>query len=93
MLCYDAYMATRTTVTLADDLHTQLRKVAAEEGISFKAAIDRAIRAGLSPTVQPKPFKTRTFAMGPALLPLDKALTLAGELEDIELIRKRDLGK
>ena len=38
-------------------------------------------------------FRTETASMGLPTVNLDKALQLAGELEDEELIRKQRLGK
>ena len=64
-----------------------------ERNLTFKQAVNAAIRAGApgKATVQAASF--RTFRMGRPRVPLDKALQLAGELEDEELIRKLALGK
>lgn len=65
-----------------------------EQGISFKQAVNDAIRADLGGSGRPQPaFRTRTVAMGQPNLNLDRALQLAGELEDDEIIRKSRLGK
>jgi Ribbon-helix-helix protein, copG family len=85
----------RTTVTLDQDLAAKLRKVARERGISFKATINDAIRQGLSngaPTARPYRMPTAPLGVRPGVN-LDKALALAGELEDAEIIRKLELGK
>lgn len=82
----------RTTVTLTSEAEAALRHRMAERGVSFKDAINSAILEAIPPAASPKPFKQRTFKIG-SLVPLDHATTLVGELEDIELIRKRDLGK
>ena len=85
----------RTTLTLEPDLDARLRTLAQELGISFKAAVNLVIRRGLSPEVtQPVPFTVRARPMG--LRPgidLDKALSLAAQLEDEEIIRKLELRK
>lgn len=80
----------RTTVTLDADVEALLQKRMRERRISFKEALNQAVRSGLA--AQPSParqFRTPTFRMGfePAV-PFDKALRLAAELEDEELIRK-----
>ncbi len=59
-----------------------------DRGLSFKQALNEAIRAGARRQRVRSEFRTRTFHMGPPALPLDKALRLAAELEDEELIRK-----
>ncbi len=59
-----------------------------ERGLTFKQALNEAIRAGTSRRSVAEPFKTRTMDMGQPAVPLDKALRLAASLEDDELIRK-----
>jgi hypothetical protein len=85
----------RTTVTLDPDVEALLRHAMKERGLSFKEALNQAIRAGLG---RPEPrrgarFRTKAFAMGKPHLPLEKALAIAAELEDEEVIRKLQLGK
>lgn len=63
-----------------------------ERGISFKQALNEAVRIGLSSPGAPaarKKFRQQTFHMGvrPGIN-LDKALSLAGQLEDEEILRK-----
>lgn len=85
----------RTTVTLDPDVEARLRALMRERGISFKEALNSAIRAGLMPARTPaRRYKLKTYRMG--LRPgvrLVKALSLAAELEDEELARKLDLRK
>jgi hypothetical protein len=64
----------------------------AERGVSFKQALNDAIRAGAAPTKR-KAFATRTRKMGVPAVNLDRALQLAGELEDEELVRRMRVGK
>ncbi len=60
-----------------------------EQGqISFKQALNDAVRAGLRPSVERDRFVTKTQHLGTPTVSLDRALALAGELEDDELIRK-----
>lgn len=83
----------RTTVTLDPDVEAKLRSVMRERGVSFKAAINDAVRAGLSDSSPAsKPFKMKTHRLG-ARFNVDKALTIAGELEDEEIVRKMEMGK
>lgn len=81
----------RTTVTLTDDAEAVVRTLMAERGISFKAAVNLAIVEPVS-HAEPVPFETPIRRIG-FRVPLDHATTLVGELEDIELLRKRALGK
>ena len=86
----------RTTVTLDPDVEALLRRLMKKRGISFKAALNQAIRDGIS---RPSPraargFTLKTFHMGyrPEIA-LDKALSLAAALEDQEIVRKLSLRK
>jgi len=83
----------RTTVTLDPDTELMIRQTMKERDISFKEALNEAIRAGLVKPVAGPPFETDTAAMGVPLVALDRALTLAGELEDEDLVRKARVGK
>jgi hypothetical protein len=85
----------RTTVTLDPDVAAKLRRAARERGVSFKAALNDAVRAELGPS----PRAARRYRM-PARrmgvrpgVDLDRSLRLAGELEDAELVRKLELRK
>ncbi len=86
----------RTTVTLdADDVAAKLKALARQRRISFKQALNQAVRAGLRGGRRPRPSFTRyTQPMG--LRPginLDKALQLAFALEDEEIVRKLEVRK
>lgn len=86
----------RTTVTLEADVEALIRRVMKRRGLSFKAALNQAIRDGLA-NPQPResrPYVLKTFRMGyrPEAA-LDRALSLAAALEDEELIRKLSLRK
>jgi hypothetical protein len=85
----------RTTVTLDPDVESLLRRAMRKRGLSFKAALNQAIREGLTRPGprRARPFRARTFRMGRPLVPLDRALALAAALEDEEIIRKMNLGK
>lgn len=83
-------------MTLDPDVEALLRRLMKRRGLSFKAALNRAIRDGLSrpaPKASP-PYTLKTFRMGyrPEVA-LDKALSLAAALEDEEIARKLSLRK
>lgn len=73
----------RTTVTLEPDVEVLLKQTMRERGLTFKDAVNQAVRAGLAtrPEKVP-PFKQRTMHLGRPLVDLTKALALADELYD-----------
>ena len=85
----------RTTVTLDPDVVEQLKALARQRNLSFKAALNDAVRAGLAAERGgSRPFKVEARPMG--LRPgvdLTHALRMAYELEDEEIIRKLELRK
>lgn len=85
----------RTTVTLDEDVAAKLKQMARERGVSFKVALNDAVREGMRSEARPtRRYKMKTYPMGvrPGVN-LDKALRLAGELEDAEILRKLELRK
>jgi hypothetical protein len=80
----------RTTVTLDDDTAAIVQRRMREQGVSFKVALNDAIRAGAAARAQ---FHTEPADLGMPVVNLDRALRLAGDLEDEELVRKLRLGK
>ncbi len=84
----------RTTVTLDPDVEALIKKLMRERKIPFKTAINEAVRLGLTQNRAPPPFETRSYSMGRAEgVNLVKALQLAGNLEDEEIMRKMSLRK
>ena len=83
----------RTTVTLDPDVLAQIKVHMREKGVSFKEVLNTAIRNGLSSNRQKKAFRQRTFDMGIPSVPLGKALRLAADLEDQEILRDLTIGK
>lgn len=80
----------RTTVTLDPDTEQLIRRRMSERGMSFKEAINDAIRSAAregSPA-----FRTRTAAMGRSTVNLDRALQVAADLEDDDLVRRMRTG-
>lgn len=79
----------RTTVTLDPDVERQLRNEVRRRGESFKHVLNHAIRAGLKVgRTRPEPYRPLTFDMGVPNVDLTKALTLAADLEDEELLHR-----
>ncbi len=62
--------------------------------MSFKVALNSAVRAGLAAERGGgRPYVMPTYDMGPPTVDLTKALQLAYELEDREIIRKLEQGR
>ena len=86
----------RTTVTLDPEVERLLRSSMREHGVSFKQALNAAIRAGLAPrrTKGRRRFVQKSFALGAEqYFRWDKALAVAETIEDEELARKLALRK
>lgn len=80
-------------MTLDADTEALIRRDMKRRGVSFKQALNDAIRCGGSDSGTAQPFETKVRSMGRPTVNLDKALQLAGELEDEEILRKMRLGK
>ena len=85
----------RTTVTLDPDAERLLRADMRARGVSFKQALNDAIRAAKRPSAsRRRRFVQKTFSLGPEQhFRWDKALAAADAMEDEELIRKHALRK
>jgi len=85
----------RTTVTLDPDVERLLRTAMRERGISFKEALNVAIRAGLTPPrAARRKFVQKTYSLGTEQnFRWDKALAAADAMEDEELTRRLALRK
>ncbi len=86
----------RTTVTLDPDTERMLRALMRERGVSFKHALNDAIRAGLAPAkaAGARRFTQTTYPLGAEQnFRWDKALAVAEAIEDEELSRKFALRK
>jgi hypothetical protein len=84
----------RTTVRIDDDLLRQIKDRAHRENRSMTALLNDALRRGLRPEQATlKPFKQKTYDMGPPKIDLIKANQFAAELEDEEILRKMAQGK
>ncbi len=87
----------RTTLTLDDDVAALLKERARQQDLSFRKAVNDVLRAGLSRTGagRPRRYRLKPASLGGPLpgVDLDKALGLAGTLEDVEIARKLELRK
>jgi hypothetical protein len=86
----------RTTVTLDPDVLALLRKTMQERGVSFKDAVNEAIRKGLTRDKRAGKgrFVQPTYSLGAEqYFRWDKALAVAEAMEDEELSRKLALRK
>ena len=83
----------RTTVTLDPDAEQIIRRRMAERKVSFKQALNDLLRQAESTREEQQPFRTKTRSLGMLVPDLHKALQLAGELEDEEIIRKMRTGR
>lgn len=89
--------AMRTTLTIDDGLLRQLRQRALDTGKPFKQVVNETLQAGLRQPAAAtrKPYVCPTFSLGEPRWPvnLDKALALADELEDEEIIARLRQGQ
>ncbi len=88
----------RTTLTLEDDLAAHIREMVQESGKSFKAVINELLRRGIASDLSRltgQPYKLKPANLGELIGPynLEKALQLAADLEDQEIVRKLELRK
>jgi len=86
----------RTTVTLDPDVERMLRTAMRERGISFKQALNDAVRTGLTRVrgLRKRRFVQKTYSLGSEQhFRWDKALALAEALEDGELSHKLAMRK
>ncbi len=85
----------RTTVTLDPDVVEQLKAFARRRNLSFKAALNSTVRAGLTAErggAQRYTVPARPMGLRPGIN-LEQALGLADLLEDQEILRKLELRK
>lgn len=84
----------RTTIDLDPDVNAHLRALARQRGVPLRVVINDALRASAHPSSAEAPYvlPTRRLGIRPGV-DLDKALALAGQLEDDEIARKLELRK
>ena len=64
----------RTTVTLDDDVRAMIEQLQEDEGLTFKEAVNRALRQGLYQSLAPQrrePYQQRGHRLGKAYVNLD----------------------
>ena len=75
-----------------EDLLRSLKEEAQREGTSMAKLVNHVLRRGLAVSREARktvrPYREKTFPMGPPKVPLDKALALAAALEDEEIQQK-----
>ncbi|MCW2649693.1 MAG: antitoxin [Mycobacterium sp.] len=76
-------------MTLDDDVVQVIRRRMAEQHVPFKQALNDAIRESAARRPAPPQFATRTANLGVPSVNLDRALQIAADLEDDELIRRQ----
>jgi hypothetical protein len=79
----------RTTVTLDTDTEQIVKRRMRERGLSFKEALNELLREAAGDRAD---FRTRTAALGVSRINLDRALQVAADLEDDELVRRMRTG-
>ena len=85
----------RTTLTLDDAIARELKRRARESGRPFKAVVNETLLRGLAPEKRRRRYRLRPVSLGGPCpgVNLDKALALAGSLEDAERARKLGRGR
>ncbi|MDX1606260.1 MAG: hypothetical protein R3202_08705 [Candidatus Competibacterales bacterium] len=86
----------RTTLRIDDELLRQLKEQAHRENVSLTRLVNRTLRAGMQQSRRSgrRPaYREQTYSMGEPQLNLDRALALAADLEDEEILRKLALRK
>lgn len=80
-------------MSLDADTRLLVEQAMLQRGLSFKEAINQAIRAGLAAAPAHPPSYTVPRALGRARVDLTKALALAGQLEDEALVHRLTEGR
>lgn len=82
----------RTTITLEPDVEALVARAMQERSLSFKAAINDGLRAGLGRSQPRVDYAFPTYDLG-ASDDLVRANRIAEELEDAALVHKIELGR
>ena len=83
----------RTTVTLDPDVKELIERAMRERGLTFKDAINQAVRDAFRPAQPATPIRTLSLGGPRPGIDLHRATRLAAELEDDEIVRKLELRK
>jgi hypothetical protein len=82
----------RTTVTLDSDVELKLQALMRARGLTFKEALNSALRTGLDIT-RPAEVAFTVYDMGEPAVDLTHAGRLAAAMEDEEIVRKLAAGR
>jgi hypothetical protein len=96
--CCDAMVSImRSTVRIDDDLMMELKERARRENVSQTRMLNRLLREGIKASrggrAKKSLYQETTVAMGTPRVDLDKALALAADFDDEEMLRKMALRK
>jgi hypothetical protein len=83
----------RTTLTLEADVAALVERDMQQRGVTFKAAVNDAIRRGLGGASRQVDIVFPTADLGTTSHDLDHATALAAALEDEELTRRLSVGR
>lgn len=83
----------RTTITLDPDVEELIRRRMHERRATFKDVVNEGLRVALRTKAVAGGHETPTFDLGTPRADLDRALALAGALEDDERIRRLLAGR
>lgn len=83
----------RTTVTLDPDVEELIRREMHRRRASFKEVVNDGLRLALREPGRPRRVETPSFDLGASGVNLDRALALAGALEDEERLRRLEGGR
>lgn len=83
----------RTTMTLDPDVEELIRREMHQRRTSFKQVVNDGLRRALRDPGTPRRVETPTFDLGLPRTDLDRALTLAGALEDEERLQRLAAGR
>lgn len=82
----------RTTVTLDPDVEAMVKRAMTDRGVTFKEAINDAIRQGHAAEGPDAAPHLPVYAMGAPRVDVTKALRLAAHLEDDEIASQLSRG-
>ena len=82
----------RTTVTLDPDVEAMVKPVMADWGVTFKVAINDAIRQGHASEGPQAAPHVPVYSMGAPRVDVTKALRLAAQPEDDEIVSQLPRG-
>lgn len=83
----------RTTVTLDPDVDALLHKLMRERGLSFKEALNTAVRRALLAPRTSGGYAFPAYHLGRPKVPLERALRVAAEMENEEIVSKLSQGR